>query len=312
MATGPENQDSGHDQLGRVAALFAEHGVEFVVIGGWSIDRAFPEIGYLTDDIDLVVASADENYERIAAALNDLEVRADHRGIPRKDPADVDAGKLKAREHWRFHTDGGIVDIMSSVGIISGYDVVAGTARPVRASADSDAEVQIADPKIVYVSKAVAGRAKDRTVLDALLNAIEAADGPAGVEAVELMEAAARGALEEGTLEAVERLDAVIKAASASVPNPSRLDFGTGADAGSSPAAMADPCPPLPQPAALAAQSGTPKPPGLFARIVAMFRRSPPADSSLCGHRIGVRRWCRNPRPAALGGRCAAGHRRAA
>lgn len=48
MGTDPENQDSDHDQLGRVAAQFAEHGVEFVVIGGWSIDRAFPEIGYLT------------------------------------------------------------------------------------------------------------------------------------------------------------------------------------------------------------------------------------------------------------------------
>ena len=181
MATGPENQDGGHahDQLGRVAARFAEHGVEFVVIGGWSIDRAFPEIGYLTDDLDMVVAATADNYERIAAALSELEVRESHRGIPRKDPADVDAGKLKAREHWRFHTDGGIVDIMSSVGIISGYDVVAGTARPVRASADSDAEVQIADPKIVYVSKAVANRVKDRTVLEALLSAIEAAEGGA-------------------------------------------------------------------------------------------------------------------------------------
>ena len=124
------------------------------------------------------------------------------------------------------------------------------------------------------------------------------------------MEAAARGALEEGTLEAVERLDAVIKAASASVPNPSRLDFGTGG--GFSPAAMADPGPAPPQPASLAAQSGTPKPAGLFARIVAMFRRSPSTDSPICGHRIGVRRWCRNPKPAALGGRCAAGHRRIA
>ena len=224
MEADPRSPDADHEQLGHVAACFADHGVDFVVIGGWSIDRAFPEIGYRTEDIDLVVADTDDNYERIAATLNALEARAVHRGIPRKDPANIDADRLKHREHWRFHAGGVIIDIMSSVGIISSYELLAETAIPVATSADNPAIVLIADPKIVYASKSIAGRAKDEKVLEDLRAAIEAAEGSAGIAAIEQMEAAAEQALREGTADAIEHMETAIRQASTSQQRPIETD----------------------------------------------------------------------------------------
>ena len=190
MAIGAEHLDDPHRKLGRIAAHLAGAGVEFVVIGGWSVDKAFPDIGYRTDDIDFVVAQSEANHERLAAALNSLGVREPRGGIPMKDPAYVVASQFKTREHWRFYAADGILDVMSSVGVIAGYDQIVGTARLVDAIAGSDQKVLIADPKIVYVSKKNAGRPKDDEVVDALKAAIEAAEGAGGMAAIAAMEAA--------------------------------------------------------------------------------------------------------------------------
>ena len=313
MDEDPKGRDNPHKQLDRIAERFAEHGVEFVIIGGWSIDKAYPELQYATDDIDFVVASTAENYERIAAVLKELEVRQSSKGIERKELPNLDPEVLRGREHWRFESKAGTLDIMSSAGMISGYEVLIDTARPVPVSEESDVEVFIADPKIVYVSKQFANREKDRRILPRLLAAITSADGPAGVEAVGKMSAAVEHAMEVAEPWAIDHMDAVIRERSASIPIPPRQDAG---------------------------ESTTDEEPskrrGLFSRL---FRRTPSPEpeqkkkniafsaggiefshdevqpggnlgkpSGNCGRRTLLGFKCKHPHPG-TGGRCSAGHR---
>ncbi len=208
-----------HAELTEIAELLAEYGVKFIIIGGWALDRSHPNLSYRTNDIDFVVLKSDENYARLADALTALEVRSMVRGFPVPDPATVTADSLLRKSHWRFHSENGILDVMSSAGIISGYAMLARTAKSAHGT---EQDILIADPKIIYVSKRYASREKDRTVLARLRSSIIQAEGPAAGILLDRMAEALNHALEEGTDEAVAAMeDTFSEPTPASIASPS-------------------------------------------------------------------------------------------
>ncbi|MGH2652708.1 MAG: hypothetical protein ACRDHK_16035 [Actinomycetota bacterium] len=83
-----------------------DHGVRFVLIGGFAAAiRGSPVI---TGDVDICYARDDENLQRLAAALTELE--ATLWGAPSDDPFRRDAGSLKAGDPFTFATEGGPLD----------------------------------------------------------------------------------------------------------------------------------------------------------------------------------------------------------
>lgn len=84
----------------------AEHGVEFVVIGGISLAAH----GYVraTKDLDLVPSPDEENLGRLAAALQTLDV-------------EPDAAGLAAGGNWGLATRYGRLDVMQDVPGLRDY-----------------------------------------------------------------------------------------------------------------------------------------------------------------------------------------------
>ncbi|WP_419919149.1 nucleotidyltransferase domain-containing protein [Candidatus Poriferisocius sp.] len=169
-----DEKDHIHFKLINIAERLAEYEVDFIVIGGWAIDCAYPEIQYRTEDIDFIVMKDKENYKKLAAALNSLEVRRTIRKIPKPEPERLTAEMLDSKDYWRFHTESGLIDVMPTAGIISGFKMLAKNARLAK---DTKHEIWIADPKIVYISKLHTDRKKDEKVLNALKEAIVKEDG---------------------------------------------------------------------------------------------------------------------------------------
>ena len=162
--------DETHQQLAKIAEHFAKHNVEFVVIGGWSIDATFPELEYRTRDIDFIIATDDENYERIAHALNELGVRETRGGIPRREYSTFEAWKLKTRSHWRLHCSFGVLDLMTEAAEIEGYEHIVDSAHTMKLG---DVQIQVADQRVVLASKLAAGRRKDDDITGELAEAIK-------------------------------------------------------------------------------------------------------------------------------------------
>lgn len=172
-----EPQESDHEfhaGLTSIASHLASYGAEIVVIGGWSIYKYFPELRYRTNDIDFIIATTEDNYERIAEALNSLGVREGRGGIPMKDAATFTAAKLRSKPHWRLYAKGGIFDLMVDGGGIEGYDHIVKSARRLPLDDGRGTSVLVADPEIVLASKKVANRDKDQLIIGPLEDAIAA------------------------------------------------------------------------------------------------------------------------------------------
>ncbi len=99
-----------------------EHGVEFVVIGGFSLAAHGVVRG--TKDIDIIPAPGTENLARLAGALKELEATVmlaedfdpDELGIE----PDVDG--LSRGGNWALRTALGRLDVMQDVAGVKSYD----------------------------------------------------------------------------------------------------------------------------------------------------------------------------------------------
>jgi len=122
--------------LERFCAVLAEHGVEFIVIGGQA--EVLMGSARVTYDVDLCYRRTPDNLERLAAALGTLNLTL--RGAPPELKFRLDAQALALGQNYTFEVDGEYpLDFLGYVEPIGTYEDLlphAGTitvgGRPVR------------------------------------------------------------------------------------------------------------------------------------------------------------------------------------
>lgn len=112
----------------RLLRVLVEHGVDFVVIGGFSLAVH----GYVraTKDIDIFPAPARENLHRLMGALEALgaEQLAVGDFEAREMPVELDVEGLLLGGNWLLRTRHGRLDIMQFAAGISGWEQLRGGA----------------------------------------------------------------------------------------------------------------------------------------------------------------------------------------
>jgi hypothetical protein len=94
----------------RILRALADHGVDYVLIGGLAVQTH----GHVrtTNDADLMPAPDPANLSRLAAALRSLDARVLN---PGEEETEVDASMLPKATIWQFVTRDGGVDVMHEV-----------------------------------------------------------------------------------------------------------------------------------------------------------------------------------------------------
>lgn len=144
----------------RILRALAEHGVEYVLIGGLAVQTH----GHVrtTNDADLIPAPNRANLERLAAALRSLEARVLN---PGHEDATVDAAMLPKSTIWQFATRDGGIDIMREVPGGGPYPELSERALRVRLG---DIEVPVVDLDDLIRMKLARGRPVDLADVAAL------------------------------------------------------------------------------------------------------------------------------------------------
>ncbi len=152
----------------RILAVLREHGVRFVLIGGFAaVIHGSP---YVTVDVDVVPDRTEENLRRLSEALKAMHARVWTVDKPEGLPFDHDARSLAASAVWNLVTDHGRLDITFEPTGTAGYEDVSRDAVRLRILG---VDVDVASLADVIRSKEAAGREKDRLVLPVLRRILE-------------------------------------------------------------------------------------------------------------------------------------------
>lgn len=155
----------------RILATLAAHSVDFLLVGGFAAEAH----GALrqTYDLDLVPQPSQDNYERLAAALRELNARLRVGGMTdeeaRQLPVQVDGRTLRSFGNSTWATDAGAVDVLTELpdrdGRRRSYQELA--IRRV-AQEIGGVIVQLAALDDIVTSKEFADRPKDHDALPEL------------------------------------------------------------------------------------------------------------------------------------------------
>jgi hypothetical protein len=161
-----------------ILAVLERRGVEYVVVGGYAA-RIHGAVRP-TRDIDITPATDQENLDRLAAALRDLNARIRTDGVPEGLPFAVPGESLLGQRLLNLQTRHGELDLtIRPAAFEGGYDDLVGrsTRRTVGRS-----HVRVAALEDVIRSKEAAARDKDIRALPELyrLAAIDDASPPVG------------------------------------------------------------------------------------------------------------------------------------
>jgi hypothetical protein len=152
------------DRIAAVCRVLLDHHVDFVVIGG--VAARLHDTGHATVDIDICPSSADDNAERLSAALRELGARLRVEGDPGGIAFDPHPLQLRQMSTLTLITVHGPVDLcFEPAGFSDGYR----SLQPGRVIVDvSGVSVPVASLEDVVTSKRSAGRPKDIVALPAL------------------------------------------------------------------------------------------------------------------------------------------------
>jgi hypothetical protein len=152
----------------RILRTLAEHGVEYVLIGGLAVQTH----GHVrtTNDADLIPAPQPANLERLAAALRSLDACVLN---PGQEDTEIEA-RMLPKAIWQFATRDGGIDVLHEVPGGRPYEEL--SARALRVTL-GDIEVPVVDLDDLIQMKLARGRPVDLADVAAL------ADGGSGVPA---------------------------------------------------------------------------------------------------------------------------------
>ena len=133
-------------------------GVEFVIIGG--ICNVLHGVTLVTQDLDVCCRFSPENLHRLEAAVKELHPV--HRQTPQKLPLVLNDRLLAELRNIYLRTDLGVIDCLSEVAGIGGYDVVLEASVPV---ALSFGQCRMLSLDALIRSKEALGREQDLAAL---------------------------------------------------------------------------------------------------------------------------------------------------
>jgi hypothetical protein len=147
----------------RILRALAEHGVDYVLIGGLAVQTH----GHVrtTNDADLIPAPDPANLTRLAATLRDLDARVLN---PGEEDTEVDAAMLPRATIWQFATKDGGIDVMHEVPGGRPYKELSERALRVQLG---DIEVPVVDLDDLIRMKLARGRPTDIADVAALTDA---------------------------------------------------------------------------------------------------------------------------------------------
>lgn len=144
----------------RILRALAEHGVEYVLIGGLAVQTH----GHVrtTNDADLIPAPQPANLKRLAAALRALDARVLN---PGEEKTEISAKMLPTATIWQFATRDGGIDVLHEVPGGRPYEEL--SARALRVGL-GDIEVAVVDLDDLIQMKLARGRPVDLADVAAL------------------------------------------------------------------------------------------------------------------------------------------------
>jgi len=143
--------------------ILDEHGVRFVVVGGFAaILHGAP---YVTFDVDVVPAVDPGNLSALSAALKEMHARIWTNDEPEGLSFDHSGGSLAMTKIWNLVTDHGRLDVTFEPSGTTGFDDLRRDAVSLRVMGQPVDVASLAD---VVRSKQAAGRRKDELMLPVL------------------------------------------------------------------------------------------------------------------------------------------------
>ena len=144
----------------RIFEVLAEHGVEFVVVGGVAV-QVHGHVR-MTNDVDLIPAPERANLDRLAKALHELKARVLN---PGSENLEIDASMLPRATLWQFSTDLGDIDLLHDAPGAAAFGELRSRALVVKLG---DTSIPIAGLDDLIAMKRAAGRPVDLEDIAAL------------------------------------------------------------------------------------------------------------------------------------------------